>query len=85
MGIGPDRILRPAVFPGHLGRQPLDDVDEVGAAGVAPAGVALDGLVGQDRALRLQDGEADNVLGGDQFDLILLAAKLSPHGLVNLG
>ena len=54
----------------------LGDVDELAAAVVAPARVALGVLVGHHRALRLEHGAADDVLGGDQLDLVALADQL---------
>ena len=61
---------------GALDRQVLGDVDELAAAVVAPARIALGVLVGQHRALGLEHGAADDVLGGDQLDLVALAAEL---------
>ena len=58
---------------GAIDGELLDDVDELAAAVVAPARIALGVLVGQDRALRLEDGAADDVLGGDQLEIGLLA------------
>ena len=51
----------------------LGDVDELAAAVIAPAGIALGVFVGQHRALRLEHGARDDVLAGDQLDLRLLA------------
>ena len=51
------------------------------AAVVAPAGIALGVFVGQDRALGLQHGLGDDVLGGDELDIVLLAAELMPRSL----
>ena len=58
----------------------LGDVDMLAAAIVALARVALGVLVGQHRALRLEHGAADDVLAGDQLDLVLLAAELGRDG-----
>ena len=63
----------------------LGDVDVLAAAVVAPARQALGVLVGQHRALRLQHGAADDVLGRDQLDLVALAAELEPDRLGDLG
>ena len=52
------------------------DVDVLAAAIVALAGIALGIFVGHDRALRLEHRLADDVLRGDQLDLVLLAAEL---------
>ena len=62
---------------GPLDRQLLGDVDVLAAAVVAPAGIALGIFVGQHRALRLQHGARDDVLRGDQLDLLLLAMQLA--------
>src|SRR4030095_13719372 len=70
---------------GPLDRQALDDVDELAAAVVAPAGIALGVLVGHHAAGRLQHGAADEVLGGDQLQAEVLARALVGDGLVNLG
>ena len=60
---------------GALDGEVLGDVHELAAAVVAPARIALGVLVGQHRALRLQHGAGDDVLRGDQLDLVLLAAE----------
>ena len=52
-------------------------VDVLAAAVVAPAGIALGVFVGQHRALRLEHGARDDVLRGDQLDLLLLAVQLA--------
>ena len=51
-------------------------VDAVAAAVVALAGIALGVLVGKARAHRHHDGRGDNVFGGDQLDVALLAVIL---------
>ena len=58
----------------------LGDVDEAAAGVVAAARIALRVLVGHHRALRLQHGAGDDVLGGDQLDLVALAAELALDG-----
>ena len=60
---------------GALDRQLLGDVDELAAAVIAPARIALGVFVGHHRALRLQHGAGDDVLRGDQLDLVALAAE----------
>ena len=65
---------------GPLDGQGLDLVDEFAAAVVAPAGIALGVFVGQHRALGLQHRPRDDVLRGDQLDLVLLAAELAADG-----
>ena len=72
------QLLRP------FDRQLLGDVDELAAAIVALARIALGIFVGHDRALRLQDGAADDVFGSDQLDLVALAAEFGPDGAENL-
>ncbi len=65
-------------------REVLGDVDVLAAAVVAPAGQALGVFVGHHRALRLEHGAADDVLGGDQLDLVALAAELQADRLGDL-
>ena len=61
---------------GHpLDRQPLGDVDELAAAVIALARQAFGIFVGQHRALRFQHRARDDVLRGDQLDLVALAAE----------
>ena len=54
---------------GPVDRQPLDVVDLLAAAVVAPAWIALGVLVGEHRSLRLEHGARDDVLRRDQLDL----------------
>ena len=61
---------------GALDRQSLRDIDILAAAVIAPAGIPFRVFVGHHRALRLQHGARDDVFGGDQFDLVALAAQL---------
>ena len=58
---------------GAVDRQALGQIDELAAAVVATPRIALGILVGQDRALCLQNRARDDVLAGDQLDLELLA------------
>jgi hypothetical protein len=51
------------------------DVDELAAAVVAPARIAFGIFVGEYRALRLEHGARDDILRGDQLDLVLLAIE----------
>ena len=67
-------------FLGAVDGEGFGDVDIFAAAIVAPTGIAFGVFVGHDRTLRLQHGAADDVLGGDQFDLVALAAKLGADG-----
>src|SRR5690606_5339226 len=57
-------------------RKFLDDIDGLAAAVVTAAGIAFRILVGQDRALSFQYGAREDVLAGDQLDLVLLTPKL---------
>ena len=66
-------------------RQLLGDVDILAAAVVAPAGIALGVLVGQHRALRLEHRARDDVLGGDQLDLVALATEFLLDRAEDLG
>ena len=61
---------------GPLDGQVLGDVDILAAAIVALARIAFGVFVGHHRALRLHHGAGDDVFGGDQLDLVALAAKL---------
>ena len=68
-----------------LDRQRLGDVDELAAAVVALARIALGVLVGHHRALRLEHGAGDDVLRRDQLDLMPLAAELALDRIGDLG
>ncbi len=70
---------------GALDGERFGDVDELASAIVAPAGIALGVLVGHHRALRLEHGAGDDVLGGDQLDLVALAAEFLGDGVGDLG
>src|SRR6185295_5074827 len=63
----------------------LDDVDDLAAAVVALAGVALRVLVGEDGARRLQHRFGDEVLGGDQLEVAMLPLGLLAEDLGDLG
>src|SRR5229473_1332601 len=52
-------------------------VDLLAAAVVAPAGIALGIFVGEHRARRFEHGARDDVLRGDQLDLLALAVQLA--------
>ena len=56
----------------------LNNIDMLAAAVIAAAGIAFGIFVGQNRALRLQNTGADDVLGCDHLDLVLLANQLMP-------
>ena len=66
-----EEFLRP------LDRQRLGDVDELAAAIVALARIALGIFVGHHRALRFQHRAADDVFRGDQLDLVVLPAEFA--------
>ena len=53
----------------------LGDIDKLAPAVIAPAGIALGIFVGQHRALRFEHGARDDVLGGDQLDVVALATE----------
>ena len=69
---------------GALDGQLFGDIDELAAAIVALARIALGIFVGHDRALRLEHGARDDVLRGDQLDLMALAAELVADGAEDL-
>ncbi len=71
--LGPEELLR------AVDRELLDDVDVLAAAVVALARVSLGVLVGQDGALRLQDGLGHEVLRRDHLQRALLALELETH------
>src|SRR6185436_1098477 len=56
------------------------DIDVFAAAVIALARVAFGVLVGEQRALRREHGRAGVVLGGDQLDVVFLAARLLADG-----
>ena len=67
---------------GAIDGELLGLVDLLAAAVVAPAGIALGIFVGQHRARGLEHGARDDVLRGDQLDLLALAVQLAldaPH------
>ena len=55
----------------------LGDVDELAAAVVAAAGVALGVLVGEHGTLRLEHGARHEVLARDHLEVVALAAELA--------
>ena len=70
---------------GAVDGQCLGDIDEFAAAVIAPAGIAFGVFVGEHRALRLEHGAANDVLGGNQLDLGLLAVELGLDRAVDFG
>ena len=67
-----------------LNGQLLGHVDELAAAVVALARQAFGVFVGENRALRFQNGARNDVLRGDQLDLVALAAEFLPNNLGDL-
>ena len=65
-------------------RELLDLVDDLAAAVVALARIALGVLVRRHRADRLEHGRPGEVLGRDQLDLAALALELAPEQLGDL-
>ncbi len=61
--------------------QAFGDIHILAAAVIALAREAFRVLVGEDRTLRLQHRLADDILRGDQLDLVALAAELEPDSL----
>ena len=76
--LGAEQLLR------AVDRGLLDLVDDLAAAVVAPAGIALGVLVRRHRADRLEHGRPGEVLGRDQLDLPALALELAPEQLRDL-
>ena len=64
-----------------LDRQPLGHIDELAAAVIAPPRQPFGIFVGQHGALRLEHGAADDILRGDQLDVVALAAEFQPDGV----
>src|SRR6185437_7009921 len=58
-----------------LDGQFLGDVDELAAAVIAFTGQALGVFVGENRALSFQNGARNDVLRGNQFDLVALPSE----------
>ena len=59
----------------------LDDVDELAAAVITLAGIALGVLVREHAALRLEHSLGDNVLRGDELELRALAIQFLVDGI----
>ena len=79
------RVLGAEQLLGALDREVLGDVDLLAAAVVAAARVALGVLVGQHRALRLQDGARHEVLARDHLERVALARELAVEDGGDLG
>ena len=74
IGIGEAEQLLRAVD-----RQRLDRVRRAAALVIALARIAFGIFVGEYRPLRFDHRAADDVLAGDQLDLLLLAQQLARH------
>src|SRR5260221_1923997 len=61
---------------GALDGELFGNIDIFAAAVPAAFWVAFGILIGQDRALRLHDGQAGEIFAGDEFDVLLLALAL---------
>ena len=72
-------------FFGALDRKGLSHVDPFAAAVVAGARITLRVFVGHHRTLCFQHGAADDVLGGDQLDLMALPAEFALDRIGDLG
>ena len=70
------RVRRAEQFLRALDRERLGDVHVLAAAVIALARIALGVLVGQHRALGREHARARVVLGGDQLEVLFLAALL---------
>ena len=66
---------------GPVDGQLFDDVDELAAAVIAPAGITLRVFVRQLRTLGREDGRTGVVFGGDHLQSVLLTAALALQGL----
>ena len=66
---------------GAVAGEVLDDVREFATAVVAFAGIAFRIFVGEDRACGLEHGAADEVLGGDHLEALVLAGDFVGDGL----
>ncbi len=66
-----------------IDRQLLGDVDELAATVVALSRISFGVLVGEWRTHRFEHCRADEVLGGDQLDPLLLAPGFVANGSKN--
>ena len=73
-------VFRTEEFLGALDGQRFDDIDMLASAIPAPARITFGIFVGQRGSLRLPHGAAGEILRGDQFDILELAALLVMDG-----
>ena len=78
-------VLSAKQLAGAVDGDLLDLIDELAAAVVAVAGVALGILVGQHAAHRGHHGGGNNVLAGDQLNVLALTAQFAVHCSAQLG
>ena len=71
-------LLRP------LDGKSFDDVRKLAAAVIPPAGIALGVFIGEDRALRFEDGPAYVVFLGDKDYLFVLPAPFPLDRIIDL-
>ena len=67
----------PTAVQPHM-RKCFDNIDMLAATAIAATGIPFGIFVGQNRSLSLQNTGADDVLGCDHLNLILLADQLMP-------
>jgi hypothetical protein len=68
-----------------LDREAFGHIDELAAAIIAPAGIALGVFVGQNRALRFEHRFRDDIFRCDQLDFMSLAAEFQLDRLGDFG
>ena len=79
-GVGLDvGMLRAEQLAGTVTRDILGDIDRVAAAVVTLRGVSLGVLVGEYGAHRRHDSGRNDVLAGDQLEVLALTGKLLVH------
>jgi len=70
---------------GAFDREGFHDVDFFTTAVIPFAGVTFGIFVGEDAALRFENGFGDHVFGGDEFNGVRLAFGFSLNGFINGG
>ena len=71
-------------FLGAIAGEVLDHVDELAAAVISPAGIALGIFIGQHAAHGLHDRGAGVVFAGNHFQAVALALDFAGNGCPNL-